>query len=163
MNRYPLNWFHDFLHRFFSETFYLEKRVHLNPGIHNPNVIHFFTIATAFLSSLSFFFGWMLFFFRLFIWLFINLVMRNWHSGGCQHSQDFRVQVLFKKYLHGCRSMDPWFLLPRILVFLDTLRPRDTVGSGGVAAVCSGFCARSWVSWRKLSRSPCEHWPSSFH
>ena len=28
----------------------------------------------------------------------------------------------------------------------DTLRPRDTVGSEGVAAVCSAFCARSWVS-----------------
>ena len=40
--------------------------------------------------------------------------------------------------------MDPWLLLPRILLFLDTLRPRDTVGSKGVAAVCSGFWARSW-------------------
>ena len=35
--------------------------------------------------------------------------------------------------------MDPWLLLPRILLFLDTLRPRDTVGSEGVAVVCSGF------------------------
>ena len=40
--------------------------------------------------------------------------------------------------------MDPWLLLPRILLFLGTLR-RDTVGSESVAAVCSGFCARSWV------------------
>ena len=23
-----------------------------------------------------------------------------------------------------------------------------------------GFCARFWASWRKLQRSPCEHWPS---
>ena len=50
-----------------------------------------------------------------------------------------------------------------ILLFLDTLRPRDAVGSEGVAAVCSGFYARSWVSWRKLQRSRCEHWPFSFH
>ena len=33
----------------------------------------------------------------------------------------------------------------------------------GVAAVCSGFCAQSWVSWRKLQRSCCEHCPFSFH
>ena len=25
------------------------------------------------------------------------------------------------------------------------------------------FCARSWVTWRKLQRSPCKHWPFSFH
>ena len=61
--------------------------------------------------------------------------------------------------LHGCRRMDPSLPLPRVLLFLDTLRPRDTVGSEGVAAVCSGFCARSWVSWLKLHWSPCKHWP----
>ena len=53
--------------------------------------------------------------------------------------QGVRVQLPFKKHLHGCRGMDPWLPLPRILLFLDTLRPRDTVGSEGVAAVCSGF------------------------
>ena len=35
--------------------------------------------------------------------------------------------------------MDPWLRLPRTLLFLDTLRPRDAVGSESVAAVCSGF------------------------
>ena len=35
--------------------------------------------------------------------------------------------------------MAPWLLFHRILLFLDTLRPRDKVGSEGVAAVCSGF------------------------
>ena len=34
--------------------------------------------------------------------------------------------------------MDPWLLLPRILLFLDTL-PRERAGSEGVAALCSGF------------------------
>ena len=38
--------------------------------------------------------------------------------------------------------MDPWLLLTRILLFLDTLRHRDTVGSEGVAAFGVGFCAR---------------------
>ena len=42
--------------------------------------------------------------------------------------------------------MDPWLLLPRILLFLDTLRPREKDGSEGVAPVCSGFCVGSWVS-----------------
>ena len=35
--------------------------------------------------------------------------------------------------------MAPWLLLPRILLFLDTLRPRDIDGSEGVAALGSGF------------------------
>ena len=71
------------------------------------------------------------------------------------------------KYLsnsfHGCRRMIPGLLLPRILLFLDTLRPRDIDGSEGVAAVGSGFCARSLLSRRKLHRFPFEQWPFSFH
>ena len=74
-------------------------------------------------------------FFQPFVLLFIKFVMRkqtrvsalqpvfvwkNWHSGGCQCSQGVRVQVPFKKYLHGCRAMDPWLLLPRMLLFPDT-------------------------------------------
>ena len=52
------------------------------------------------------------------------------------------MQVPFKQYLQVCRRMAPWLLLPRILLFLDTLRPRDKDGSEGVAALCSGFlCA----------------------
>ena len=47
--------------------------------------------------------------------------------------------------------------------FLDTLRPRDTVGSESVTAVCSGFWARSLLSCQKLHWSPFEHWPFSFH
>ena len=45
----------------------------------------------------------------------------------------------------------PWLLLPRILLFLDTLRPREKNGSEGVAAVCSGFCARSLLSCQKTA------------
>ena len=41
--------------------------------------------------------------------------------------------------------MDPWLLLPRILLFFDTLLPRERAGSEGVAAVCFGFCARSFL------------------
>ena len=42
--------------------------------------------------------------------------------------------------------MDPWLLMPLILLFLDTLRRRERAGSEGVAALGSGFCARSWAS-----------------
>ena len=69
------------------------------------------------------------------------------------------MQVPLKQYLHGCRRMDPWLPLPRILLFLDTFRPRDTIGSDGVAVVCSGFCARSWASCQKLHWFPFEYWP----
>ena len=159
----------------FPETFYLEKRVHLNLVIHNPIVTHF-TVATSFLSSLSLLFG-MLLFFCLSMWLFINLVMRKQTHVSITTRFIFtelnlgRMPIFSRRSRAGTfqiisarlKRMDPWLHLPRILLFLDTLRPRDAVGSEGVAAVCSGFCARPWVSWRKLQRSPCEHWPFSFH
>ena len=57
--------------------------------------------------------------------------------------------------LPGCRRMDPWLLLPRILLFLDTLRPRVIDGSEGVAAFGLGFCCtRSSLSSWKLHWSP---------
>ena len=40
---------------------------------------------------------------------------------------------------------------------------RDIEGSEGVAALGSGFCARSLLSCQKLHWSPFEHWPFSFH
>ena len=78
-------------------------------------------------------------FFRLFVWLFIKLI--------CTVIEE----------------MAPWLLAPRILLFLDTLRPREKDGSEGVVALWSGFCARSSLSCRKLHWSPFEHWPLSFH
>ena len=46
--------------------------------------------------------------------------------------------------------MAPWLLLPWILLFFDTLRRHKEDGSEGVAALWSGFCARSVLSCRKL-------------
>ena len=133
---------------------------------------------SAFVFTYSF---WEVAFLRPLIWLFTNLVMRkqtrvSWlttrflfcfskkaHWDGCHYSQGVCVQVPCKQHLHGCRRMDPWLLLPRILIFLDTLLPRERAGSEGVAAVRSGFCTRCWISRRKLQRSPCEIWPLSFH
>ena len=68
-------------------------------------------------------------------------------------------KVVACKYLSndictGVEEWKPWLLLPRILLFFDTLRPRVMEGSEGVAALWSGFWARSWVSWRKLHWSP---------
>ena len=99
----------------------MDKRVHLNLVIHNPIEIHFSQKPQhSCRRFLSFFFFFEMAFLRL--------------------------QVPSKFYLHGCRRMDPWLLLPRLLLFLDILRSRDAVGSERVAAVCSGLCARSWVS-----------------
>ena len=39
------------------------------------------------------------------------------------------------------------------------LQPCDKDGSESVAALWSGFCARSW----KLQGSPFEHWPFAIH
>ena len=73
---------------------------------------------------------------------------------ACRYPSN-NIYTVVEEWTHG-------YFLPRILLFLDTLLPREGAGSESVAAVCSGFCARFWVSWRKLQRSPCEHWPSSF-
>ena len=59
--------------------------------------------------------------------------------------------------------MVPWLLFPRILLFLDTLRPRVIDGSEGVAAFGVGFRARSLLSCGKLHVSPFDNWPFSFH
>ena len=50
--------------------------MHLNLARRNPIVVHIFTIATAFLSSLSLLL-WVVAFLWLFVWLFINLMMRE--------------------------------------------------------------------------------------
>ena len=67
----------------------------------------------------------------------------------------------FQKYF--CTEWHRGYLCLEILLFLDGLRPRDTVGSEGVAALWSGFRARSLLSCLKLHGSPVEHWPFSFH
>ena len=72
------------------------------------------------------------------------------------------MQVPFKKYLHDCRRMSPWLLLPLILLFLDTPRPRVIDGSESAAAFGVGFRARSLLSCRKLHWFPFEHWPFFF-
>ena len=132
-----------------------------------------FTIATALLSSLSLLlWKWSPFFGFLFgcsstLWRGNKhsspasqrvSVLVNWQSGGCQYSQDVRVQVPLKQYLHGCRRMAPWLLLPRIHRFLNTLRPRDSVSSESVAASGPGFCARALLSCPKLLWSPFAYW-----
>ena len=64
-----------------------------------------------------------------------------------------------------CTVVEEWrrgYFLPRILLFLDILRPRDKDGSEGVAALCSGFCARSLLSCQKLHWSPFAHWSFFF-
>ena len=76
-------------------------------------------------------------------------------ANACEYLSN-SICTVVKEWHHG------YFCFGDFSV-LDTLLPRDAVGPEGVAEVCSGFCARSWVSWRKLQRSPGEHWPFSFH
>ena len=142
-----------------------------------PNCDTLFTIATAFLSSLSLF-GWSCSFSAFYLVghqpcnAETDTYLQRYnpfHFCSIDTRADANIHKTFTcKYLSNniCTVVEEWniwLLLPRILLFLDTLRPRDKVGSESVAAVCSGFCARSWASWRELHRSPCEHWPFSFH
>ena len=49
-----------------------------------------------------------------------DFVLKKWHSGGCQYSQDDLVQVPFKKCLHGCRlNFSDWLLPLAVLISAD--------------------------------------------
>ena len=84
---------------------------------------------------------------------FVKLAF-GWMPIFIRRSRAGTLQIVsvVEEWTHG-------YLLPRILLFLGTHLLRERAGSEGVAAVCSGLCARSCVSRRKLHRSPCEHWP----
>ena len=83
----------------------------------------------------------------LFVWLFINLVMREQTLVRCFTTRFCFVELtlgLMPKITRRSRAStfqlisarlsknDPWLLLPRILLVLDTLRHRDTIGSESV-------------------------------
>ena len=135
-----------------------------------------FTTAGAFLSLLSFLF-WIGSSFRTFFWLFINLVMRK-NTLVSSLTQPFhfcrigtradatisrrRSRTNTSQIICTGRRMDPWLLCLGYFSLPRQLRPRDTVGSESVAAVCSGFSARSWFSCLRLHLSPCEHCPFFF-
>ena len=74
-----------------------------------------------------------------FLWLFCVVVHQPYDAGTniCP-----RLYIPIRFFIEMTFGRMP--LLPRILLFLDTLRPRDTVSSEVVAALCSGFCARSF-------------------
>ena len=73
----------------------------------------------------------------LFIWLFINLVMRK----------QTLVSSLTTRYFSSSTHFD-------LVIRLAQKAWRQCV---------LVFVRDSWVSWGKLHRSPCEHWPFSFH
>ena len=139
-----------------------------------PNCGTIFTMATAFLLSLCLL--WELAaFLWLFVWLLINLLMREqtllsgfalrfcfvnltlgWMPTSARRSRASTLQIISAR-LSENGTIDNFV----IFLFFDTLRPRVIDGLEGVAAVCSGFWARSLLSCRKLHWSPCEHWPFS--
>ena len=73
---HPLNWFQDFLHWISLRSSSRETSASDSCGT-QPNCDTLFTIATTFLSSLSFLFVGIVAFLWLFVSLFINLMMRE--------------------------------------------------------------------------------------
>ena len=116
----------------------------------------------------------------LLIWMFINLVMRKQTLVPSFTSLfSFVVKLTLERmplftrrsrakypsnnictvvedWHHGCFCLGHFSPSTHLdlVIRLAQLRKRGSV--------CSGFCARSWVSWRKLHQSPCEHWPFPF-
>ena len=96
-----------------------EKPKHPSLAKHNPMVVHCSTGAAAVLSSLSL---------PLWEWWLLGLLLvvrqtseadstlthvRFSHTFGEDANTHEAIScVPFKKYLHGCRAMDPWLLLP---------------------------------------------------
>ena len=124
----------------FPETFHLEKPVHLDLVIHNPIVIHIFHNShSIFVIDFSLFF-WQVPLFRPFICLFINLVMREQTLVPCLTSRFSFIELTFGRMPTLTRRsrastfqiVSTWLskndtrilLLPLILLFLDTFRPR---------------------------------------
>ena len=150
--------------------------MHPSLVVHNPVVIRFSQQPQRLCLHFLFFLGSRSF--CLFIWLFIHFVMRKqtlvssittrfiFHKIGTR--ADANIHKTFAcRYLSNsiCTVVEEWTNDYFCLGYFSSwthiyllIRLAE-----GVAAACSGFCARSWVSWRKLQRSPCEHWPCSFH
>ena len=62
-----------------------------------------------------------------------------------------------------CTVVGEWTHDYFCLGYFDTRRPVDTVGSEGVAALCSGSCARDrYCHAGNCTGLTCEHWPFSF-
>ena len=134
---------------------------------HDPIAVQFFTIATAFLSSLSLLYWRMIVLFRLFVWLFVNLMMREQTLVSCVSSRFSFVGLTFgrmpiltrRSRASTFQEVFAWLSKNSVSLtsasdasFLDALRPRVIDGSEGVAAFGVGFCAGSLLQCRQL------HW-----
>ena len=129
--------------------------------MNNPNCDTFFTTATAFLSSLSLlFWGSSLSpafylvvrqpcneetntcFLTYNPFLFFKIGTRsdaNIHKAVPYRYLSNNIYTVVEEWTLGYFSFSTHFYLVK------------RAGSEGVAAVCSGFCARSWVSWRNCN------------
>ena len=137
----------------FPETVYLEKRVHLNLVTHNPIVIDFSQSPQHSCRRFLFFLGCRSF------WTFLF---------GCAL---WRMPIFTRRSRAGTFQIISARLSnngPMLTFASDNSLPRHTSTSWcGWLRRCG--CSVFWflrtimVSWRKLQRSPCEHWPFSFH
>ena len=136
----------------FTETFYLEKRVHLYLVTHNPIVIHFSQWPQHSCHRFLFFLGSSSFSaFHLVVYQPCNLETDQPYNRFHFFIELAlgRMPIFTRRSRAGTSQMiparlsknGPWLLLSRMLLFLDTLRPREKVGSESVAALWSGFFA----------------------
>ena len=174
---YPLNLFQDFLHRVSPKLFCSLRTSAPEPCETQPNCGTLFTIATAFLSSLSFLFGVALL--GLFIWLFINRLMRKqtlvsslnnpFHFYRIGTRSDANIHKAFAcRYLSNniCTVVEEWTHGHFCLGYFSSSTHTSTSWYGWLRRCCGivvWFFTWSLLSCRKLHRSPCEHWPFSFH
>ena len=133
-----------------------------------PDCRTVFTVATAFLSSFSPSFVGIVAFLRFFVWLCINLVMREqtlipgFAALCCFVNLTLGRMPIFTRrprasafQMISARLSENGNMVTFALdTSLDTLQPREKDGSEGVAASWSGFCARSLLSCWQLHWSP---------
>ena len=145
----------------------LSIRVHLNLVIHNPMKIHFSQSNSILVIALAF---------ELVVhqpWISeTDTCLQPYNPFHFQRSDtraDANIHKTFAyKYLSNniCTVVEEWthgFFCLGYFFFSAHFDLVIRLAQKAWRQCALVFCARSWVSWRKLHRYPCEQWPFSFH